>query len=404
VDRRDGAPRLAVTPIHWALGGFVLLALLSIVFAAPHLVHTLEWSLAVKKLPLLVTSLTLFVIVASSIRRSELRAFLLWNLALAVVCGAAVVIEYRLKVNVPYDVAGALFPAGLFEVGAAFPSALDEIGRRLVRGPAEVGLEAVTMLALALPIALIGLMDARHTRSRVLYAAAVLVIAAATVATYRKSALVIPVAVVLTLAYFRRSQLLRLAPLGVVLILMVSAIAPGAIGSTVSQFTREDRGTITTVSDRTIDYDAVRPDVWSAIALGRGFGSYDHRSYRILDSELLRRTIETGVAGLAAFLLIALSVLLTARRSIGSGGPQRAPAGLVGACGAVAFAVGAALYDILAFPHAVYLFLVFAGFAAVAAAPAPARRAPRPVAGPPPGAPREVALPREGPVPVGAPG
>ena len=90
---------------------------------------------------------------------------------------------------------------------------------------------------------------------------AVCVLVAATLATYRKSALIAPVAVVLTLAYFRRRELLRLAPLGIVLLSVVSSIAPGAMGSTVRQFTRSDATALPTVSDRTSDYDAIRPDV-----------------------------------------------------------------------------------------------------------------------------------------------
>ena len=41
------------------------------------------------------------------------------------------------------------------------------------------------------------------------------------------------------------------------------------------------RTAVGTVSDRTSDYDAIRPDVWSHLALGRGWGSYNHESYRI---------------------------------------------------------------------------------------------------------------------------
>ena len=60
-------------------------------------------------------------------------------------------------------------------------------------------------------------------------------------ATYRKSALLAPVAVVLTIAYFRRRDLLKLAPLGMVLMIVVSALSPGALSAIVGQFTRADR-------------------------------------------------------------------------------------------------------------------------------------------------------------------
>ena len=63
---------------------------------------------------------------------------------------------------------------------------------------------------------------------RILYGLAACVLIAATFATYRKSAVLAPVAVVLTLAYFRRRELLKLAPLGMVLVVMVSVLSPGA--------------------------------------------------------------------------------------------------------------------------------------------------------------------------------
>ena len=81
-------------------------------------------------------------------------------------------------------------------------------------------------MTMALPIALVRIMGAKRWGQRLMYGVAVCVLVAATLATYRKSALIAPVAVVLTLAYFRRRELLRLAPLGIVLLLVVSSIAP----------------------------------------------------------------------------------------------------------------------------------------------------------------------------------
>ena len=66
------------------------------------------------------------------------------------------IVEYRFGMNIFYSWSGQLLP-GFFTVSGILPGgAVDELGRRLVRGPAEVSLEAVTMLALALPIAACG--------------------------------------------------------------------------------------------------------------------------------------------------------------------------------------------------------------------------------------------------------
>ena len=55
-------------------------------------------------------------------------------------------------------------------------------------------------------------------------------------------------------------------------------IAPNALGSVVEQFQPHKLG-VATVSDRVSDYDAIRPDVLSHLAFGRGFGSMS-RLYR----------------------------------------------------------------------------------------------------------------------------
>src|SRR5699024_97991 len=135
-----------------------------------------------------------------------------------------------------------------------------------------------------------------------------------------------------------------------VAVIAVSVLSPGAIGSTVSQFTRSDRMTVPTVSDRTSDYDAVRPDVWTHIAFGRGWGSYNHETYRILDSDILQRIIETGVLGLVFFVLMCLSVVLSARGTIALRDRDAAPIALIGAAAAMGYLVSATLYDLMSFP------------------------------------------------------
>jgi hypothetical protein len=362
------APRIRLTWIHAAIGVFVACAFLSVVLDAGYLSQTLELDLAFKKLPLLVSFVSLFVIAASALRRTEIPAFLNYTLILAVICAAGIIVEYRFHHNLFYDWSDKLLP-GFFSVSELDPTALDGIGRRVVQGPGEAPLEAVAMLAMALPIALVGLMKSKIWRGRILYGLATCALVAATFATYRKSAVLAPVAVVLTIAYFRRRELLKLAPLGMLLVVLVTVLSPGALRSTVDQFVRSDRLDVPTVSDRTSDYDAVRPDLWTHLAFGRGWGSYNHETYRILDSEILHRTLEMGVIGLVAFLLMVLSVILSARKTIAARDPQWAPVALVGAAAAAAFLVLAALFDVLSFPHATLIFLYTAGLVAVVIVP-----------------------------------
>lgn len=355
------APRLRMTWIHVALAALLACAFVSVVTDARYLNQTLELDLSLKKLPLMIAYVSLFVIVASAVRRTEVRPFMTYTLGLAVIVALGMIWEYRMKQNLFWDWSQKLLPHVFSFNGLTAGGIVDDVGRRLVHGPAEVPLEAVAMLSMALPIALVRILHARRWQQRIVYSLAAGALIAATVATYRKSGLLAPVSVMLTLAYFRRRELLKLAPLGMVLLVLVSAISPGAIGSTLSQFTRSDATAVSTVSDRTSDYDAVRPDVWTHLMLGRGWGSYNHETYRILDSEILLRTIETGVLGLAAFVLVPVSVVAASRKTIASRDPTSAPVALIGASVAVAFLVLALLFDELSFPHPVYIFLYMVG-------------------------------------------
>jgi hypothetical protein len=192
---------------------------------------------------------------------------------------------------------------------------------------------------------------------------------AAAISTYRKSALLAPLAIGATLAYYRRDELLKLAPLGVILLVVIQALSPGAFGSIAAQLNGNRLG-VATVSDRASDYDAVRPDLWTNLAFGRGYGTYDHTSYRILDSEVLSRLVEVGVLGLIAYVAMILTVVVAARAAIRSRDPAISPVALAVAAAAVGFLVLSFLFDVMAFPHVPYLLLTLAGLLAVVLRPA----------------------------------
>jgi hypothetical protein len=358
-----GAPRLRLTWIHAAIGAFAACAFLSVVLDAGNLNRTLEFDDTLKRLPLLVSYLSLFVMIASVVRPSEVPAFLKYILVLAVICALGMIWEYRFQYNPFYDLSHRLLSSG-FQVGAPKTGYVDELGRQSVHGPATHGLEAVAMVSMALAIALVGLLQAKRWAPRIGYWVATGLLLAAVLTTYRKSAVLAPISVVVTLACFRPRQMLKLAPLAVVLLLAVHVIAPGAFGSTVSQL-KPGVLTVPTVNERTADYDAIRPDLWSSPLLGRGFGSYDHTRYRVLDSEILQRLTETGVVGLLTYLLMMVAVVVTVRGVIRSRDPSRAPSALACAAAAASFLVVSTLFDVLSFPHAPYVFLCMAGLAAV---------------------------------------
>src|SRR4051794_1136987 len=360
------APRLRLTPIHVALGLFLACAFLSVVLDARALNHTLELDLPLKKLPLLISYLSIFVIMASAVRRSEVRAFMTYSLVLAVICAVGIIWQYRFNQNLFATWTARLLPPGFVYEGSFDPSAaVDSLGRRGITGPAQVSLEAVSMLAMALPIAVVGVLGAKRRKEQVLYAIAICLLTAAMFATVRKSAMLAPVSVIATLAYFRRRELLSLAPLGLVVAVVVSLLSPGAVHETIAQFVEPNSANVATTRDRVSDYDAIRPDVWTHLLFGRGYGSYDHDTYRVLDSEVLDRLVENGVVGLLAFLLIGVSVVAVAWRTIASRDGPYAGLALIGAAAAVCFLVVSALFDVLAYPHVTYIFLYIAGLTAV---------------------------------------
>jgi hypothetical protein len=357
------SPRVRVTLIHVGIGTFVAAICLGIVLNAHALNQTLEFEMPVKRFVLLFSFALFFLIVASSVRRTEVPAFMKYTLVLSVLTAIGTIWEYRFHYNVFYDLSDKILP-GFFQVGAVNSYEVDDIGRLMIRGPAEHPLETVGMLSMAFPIALVGIIHSKERRDRVLYGLAACILLAGAIATYRKSALLAPVSVAVTIAFFRRRELLKLAPLGVVSIVVTHALSPGALGSILFQLHPDALG-VSTVSDRTADYDAIRPDVWSHLLFGRGYGSYDHVAYRILDSEVLSRLVDSGVIGLLSLVFMLVCIVVGARGLITSRHPVWAPPALAVAAAAIAFLVLAFLFDVSSFPHTPYILMSLAGFLAV---------------------------------------
>lgn len=360
------APRVQLTPIHVAVAVLGLVASLSVVLNALELNQALELDLGIKKLSLLISYGAFFVVVSSSVRPAEVPAFLKLILALALLAALGTVWEHRMGYNAFYDLSDKLLPP-IFEVGASEAGLVDTGGRSLTRGPGEHPLEIVAMLSMALPLTLMGIVDATRRRTMLLYAVATALLLAAALSTDRKSSLLAPVSVGLVLAYHRRGDLIRFAPLGVALVFGVQFLAPGAVTSVVSQLSPDQLG-VGTVSDRASDYDAVRPNVWSHLLVGRGYGTYDHVSYRILDSEVLNRLLDTGVLGVLALFGLLITIVVAGSPLIRTRRPDLTMPALVAAPAAVAYGVLAFLFDVGSFPHAPYVLMCIAGLLAVTVA------------------------------------
>lgn len=358
------APRLRLTGIHIAVGCFLLACLLSVVVNAEALNQALALRDSIKQLLLLCSWVGFFAVTGAVIRRSEVRAFLKYTLALAVICGIGVLVEYRLEYNAFYAISGALF-RGVFVMHAPALGGHDELGRVVVLGPTAVGLEVAAMLAMALPIALIGLMQSPGRRDQLLYGAAACVVLAAGLATYKKTSIVAPALTVAAICALWPRRAVRLVPILVLLVGVAHFLAPGAIGSVIEQFTGGRLTAVGTTQHRLDGYDAIRPIVWSHPLLGEGVGGYNALLNRILDNQMLDNLIQTGVLGELAFVTMIGSVVWVAAPLIVARDTWSSAAALAIACAAVCFLTVSFLFDSLAYTHVPYIFLTLAALLVV---------------------------------------
>ena len=356
------APKLRSSPLNWAVGGFLLAAIVSILVNVDQLVNLNELSLSVKKLALLLGYVLFYFLVTSIIRPAEVPAFVTFAIGLACITAIGTIIEYRTGLNVFFEWgAKILGPVGL-HIDPKPPD--DPFGRRSITGPTQHGLVVALMLTFAFSLCLTRLVEPTQRR-RWLVAIAAVVILAGAFATQRKSALVVPVAVVAAMVVMRPREAVRLAPIGVVMLLAMPIVAPGALGSIRNQLFTSQVAQSNSTTGRTQDYAAVQPDLAAHPTFGRGYGSYDPHKYRIIDNQYIGLAIETGFVGVGAYLLMLLGVVAASQPALRSGDPRRAPPALAAACAAVAIGVAAALFDCFAYPQVPYVFLFVAGLAVV---------------------------------------
>jgi O-antigen ligase len=356
-----GSKRLQMTAIHYALFGFTLIAILSLVHNAETTVRLGELEIGVRKLALLLSYLALFVVVASSIRASEVRPLMNLMCGLAALTAIGVIWEYRTEYNFFFDGLGRVLPLSL----PPELHSLDTIGRRSVIGPTIHPLAPAMMMACALPYALISLYESRETRRRIIWGLAATIMIAAALATQRKTSIVAPVVAVAVLVAYRPRILRTLAPGLVAFVILVHVFTPGALGGVTTQLLPQNFFGVGSTVDRQSDYAAIEPDVINQPLLGRGYETYDQKKYRILDNQYLTTIIGTGVAGVLAYLSIFAAIFLLAHRVARNGGPDRAGPAIAIAASTGAMVIGGALLDILALPQLPYLICFFGGFAAV---------------------------------------
>ncbi len=362
-------PRLKLTRVHFAVFAFFGLCCLSIALDGHALASMGEVSLVVKKLALLASYIVFFVVVASVIRPREVPRYAALMVGLGVIVAISTIVEYRLHYNVFYSLWGKVLP---ITIPSEFDT-LDSLGRLTVYGPTSHPLELAALLAMVLPFAIIGLIEATTRRQRVLYTLAIGLLLAGGVATSRKTSIVAPAtAVLLLLAYRPRAVFRSLLTLAVVLGVLVHVTSPGALGSVITQLEPNHFDNALTTTDRTDRYDAVRPDIISHPLLGRGYESYDPHVYRILDNEYLGLLITTGLLGVLAYLGIFGAMMSAAHRTIRGSDPVRSSLALAAFASVGVIAVSSVLFDVLSFPHVPYLLFFIGAMIVTLREPSPA--------------------------------
>lgn len=358
-------------PAGWAVGvmAFLIVAVVSIAFNVERITNLGEWSDAQKHLAVLFSMGAVFAIVALNLRASELRAFSVLIVLLAIVTAGGTIYEKKTGYNVFYEVSGAVFspiadvdhsPTEINPNPATTP-------RPTITGPTRHALSVTTILGMALPFAVVLAAITPFWRRRLLWGTAACLIIAGALITQRKSGAVVPAMALLVLFVLRPRQLLRLAPFGLVALAMALALTPG-IFSTVRELghTSEQDST----AGRTSDYPAVVPDLLTRPMIGRGYGTLDSErvdTYRIFDNEYLGQLFQVGALGLLAFIAMIVTPLIIARTVMRSDDPVRGPPALAAGAACLAFGVACALYDILTFPQAPYLFLFMSAMCVCAA-------------------------------------
>lgn len=404
------APRWRPGPLDGLVILFAGIALLSIVVNALVLARLVELDPAIRKIGLLMSYVTFFFIVATSLRPRELSRFAVLFTVLACVTAVGTLWEYETQYNPFFTWWSAVLPGAAFEIN---PENLgNEFVGNPVLGPARHGLALAGMFGMALSFAIVGLAQSPSLRRKVLYGIAFALILGGVFATSRKTGSFAAAGALIGLLALRPRSILRLAPFAFAALVAITLIAPRAVEYQVKQV---DPATVTdgaSSEGRSSDYQAIVPDVRDNLVVGRGFGSYDAAKYRILDNNYLGLLLETGLVGLLVFGAVILAVPASARKAARSSDRARWGPALAAGGGAAAFGVAMALFDALAFVQVPYMFFFMAAIAAVSRAgeeewapPAVAATASLPVARPErPAARGEAARRRIGPAPLRPPG
>ncbi len=353
-----GRPRLRFTRVHAVFIAFIGILFLSVGLSGHELSLYGQVMPSVKKLFVVVTWATFFVIAASVIRPGEVRPFLKLIVGLGVLCALGTLFERSTHTNLFYDVWSSLHVPMSKPVGI---DQIDDIGRLSVVGPTNEPLELATLLSLVLCPAIIFTLESRSRRERGMWLLATMIVMAGALATSRKTSVVAPVVGIGVLTAYRPRKMARGLALAIVpAILVIHVLAPGQLGSVISELEPANATKVNTDKVRVQRYDAVRPDVMSHIIIGDGYSSYTPQMFRFLDNEYLGLLITAGALGMVGLLAL-FAAMFTLSHPLIRGPDRRASNAALAIQAMVAMVmVCCALFDTLSFDHVTYMLLLLA--------------------------------------------
>lgn len=288
-----------------------------------------------------------------------------------VACGAVMAAVGVIQYLFGFDLTSHARPPGMHftEIGSAIGS---RDGRNRASGTAANPLEFGVVCAMVLPLALHCTLAAakKGSPTRLWWSCVALILAGLAFSVSRSAIIaLLCAAAVLVLGWPARRRV-RMIVAGAGFLVVIKVVSPGLLGTFLSLF--EHAGSDDSVQWRTHDYATARQLISLHPWLGRGIGTWYAPKHEVFDNQYLLTMVDSGLAGLAALLLVfAAAVYATIRvRSLAADRGVAATAGRLDRDLALSLMASLVVifpafgtFDFVAFPTVTTLAFLLAGLA-----------------------------------------
>lgn len=337
-------------------------------------------SYVVKSLTFFLSFVLVFYLSASAIRtRRDIDRIVSALVGFGAVVAVFAMIESRTQFNV-FDHLTRVIPfLRLRETGLISADQLARNGRLRVYASAQHPIALAAMFAVLLPISVF----LARTRSRRWWVASVLLFLGI-LATGSRTGILMLLAIGLVYLWLRPRATLRLWPALFPAVVLIHIALPGTIGGLQSAFfpsggliKQQDnivRGNELRSNGRVADIGPALRELGSDPLAGLGFGTRitagPDLNAAVLDDGWLGLTLETGLAGLFAWLWIFVRSIRRLARAARDDSSERGWLLVALAAGITAFAVGMLTYDAFSFIQVTFVLFVLLGISsAIVASP-----------------------------------